>query len=201
MMLTAFGIRPSDFLSLQQFVPSVWEHHEGKDLEIRWDTRKTGHPANWTSRNVTFCLEAVIDVAIKTQHAPSHPTPIDFHIVYVDVITALRDGVTMWTYKLAEGFPIETDERIDGATLAKDECLRGRVTVPFRPQGLGGLGDILGPKPTIETAEVLAFTSMFTSNEGPVLFGYFNRADFAISYEPSDNQVIRKPFPHVFEKQ
>ena len=70
LMLATFGVRPSDFLSLQAFLPSVSKAMESGKLVVEWKLRETGHPGNWSQRNVRFCLEAFIDIVLKVQHAP-----------------------------------------------------------------------------------------------------------------------------------
>jgi len=193
MMLTAYGIRASDFLSLQEFVPKISIRREDSELTIHWETRETGHPANWTTRNAAFCLDTVVDLALKTQHAPWHPSPIHFGIAYRDVITAVRDNVLIWRYKPTPGFPLlESEELVEVMRLNRGQRLRGMLTVPSK-QRSGGYAEILGPKPTIETAEILA---IFTDDDK---FGYLNRVDFEVSYEAKDTEMVRKHFPHIFE--
>lgn len=193
MMLTAYGVRPSDLLSLQEFVPRVSKR--GDQLEVRWETRETGHPANWTPRNVTFCLETVIDVALKTQHAPWHPSPVNFQLVYDDVITAKRDGVEFWRWKPTEGFPfLPTDEREHVMALSQGQQLRGMLMVSAQPAV--AFKHPFQPEPTIETAEVLAIWS----EDVPGKIAYFQRADVEVSYAPKDNELVRRYFPHVLNQ-
>jgi len=194
MMLAAYGIRPSDFLSLQEFVPTISKHAPNTDPQATWDTRKTGHPGNWTTRNANFCLEALIDVAVKTQHTPWHPSPVSFYVLYRDVIRAVRDGVPLWRYQQKEGRPVvfDMDKRIDVKVLRRGESMRGTVVIP--PGQGRTLGELLGHEPSIDAAEVLAIWL-----DGPPEFVYFNRGDFELSYEPKEDPTIRRYFPHIFD--
>ncbi|SRR5712691_326328 len=197
MMLTAFGIRPSDFLSLQEFVPNVTMNREENALEVRWDGRETGHPANWTLRNATFCLGTVIDVALRTQHAPWHPSPIHYSVVYDDVITALQDGARLWHYKWDSALFLETDEEIEVRRLKKGDSFRGVVSVPSRQPVRAktlGLPALLGePQLTLETAEYLTIFA----HDAKLVAAYFKRKDFALSTEPKTTDFVRKYYPHI----
>jgi len=94
--LVAFGVNAGDFLTLQQFLPSVSFEPERGDLVVTWDTRGTGHRGNWSERNVRFCLGVFVDVVVKIQHATRSPWPVPFYAVYIDTATAKHDGATVW---------------------------------------------------------------------------------------------------------
>ncbi len=191
--LSAYGVRPSEFLSLQEFLPKVRKDPSKKKLKVSWDTRKTGHPGNWTGRNIAFCLEAVVDVALKTQYAPWHPNPVEFYWVYDDVITAKRDQVVLWRKEPVEGFPffLESEEKVEVMRLNRGQSLRGMIVVPREKPG--GLAQALGPEATVETVETLGIMSEEIQG-----FAYVARDDVEISYAPKENEIVRRLFPHIF---
>ena len=73
LLLAAYGVLPSDFLTLQAFLPRVKRDWQTKEFTTEWDTRDTGHQGNWTSENVRFCCQVFLDLALKVQHAPATP--------------------------------------------------------------------------------------------------------------------------------
>ncbi len=96
LMLTAFGVRPTQYISLVEFLPRVWRLGTQGELRLEWITRETGHPANWSEGAVRFCLGALLDTALKVQHAAPMPIPIHYRWVYDDLLTAGPNGAELW---------------------------------------------------------------------------------------------------------
>jgi len=96
--LTGFGVHARDFLALQEFLPEIDKGSEGS-LRYKWKQGQFGHPGNWRKVTTEFCLSAFLDVALKIQDAKWVPGAVPFDTLYKFRITALRDGVEVWTYR------------------------------------------------------------------------------------------------------
>ena len=202
LMLAPYGIRPSDFLNLQRFLPRVSKEIKSSDLKIDWDTRETGNAANWTALNVRFRLDTFLDIALKIQHAPWAPQPYEYWMVFDDVITPKGETADVWVVEWKGEWPLAVP--VGKRTLrriARGEKLRCRLSASEDPTKQkvvsSGLAGLLEPKPTLETADVL--TVMF----GPDIateFGYVNSADVEITSAPKESDWHRKLFPHLYPK-
>ena len=202
-MLLAFGVRPSEFLSLQEFLPKVRENKEKGELEAEWDERHTGHSGNWTDRNVRFCLNTFLDVALKVQDAAWHPSPIEFDFIFDDVITAKEDEVVLWIEEMKGGgawmsgtVTVTTDkpERVTVKTLSKGESLRVRI-MDFSPSGIESLTRLFSKESSHEHRGLIRFGSDQIPNRFP-LFVEADKVD--ISKAPREIDFIRDNFPHLF---
>lgn len=193
LMLSAYGVRPSDFLALQRYLPSVREDSKTRILMIKWSTRKTGHPGNWTDQSCGFCLETFLDIALKIQHAPWHPEPVDFLSVFDDVIRAKVDGVELYRLKVEGAFPFA---KVVGKDLIrrlkKDEEVRGLLWPVEKPAE--GLGKIFAERTTIETADELNLFSESIPG-GPV---YVEAKLVEIAYAPKEEDFVKKYYAHLF---
>ncbi len=89
--LSAFGVHANEFLTLQEFLPSVYKI--GKEVKINWKQEKFGHPANWREDVAEFCLKIFVSIALRIQDAEWIPTAIEFDLVWEHKITALVDNV------------------------------------------------------------------------------------------------------------
>jgi hypothetical protein len=131
--LAAFGVDSNNFLSLQQFLPTVIRKNNST-WEPRWDQKKYGHPGNWREDNAQFCLATFLDVAIKTQSAPWTPSPVEFDLLYQHKIEAIKDEVTIWQFSSESenlsglGLVTPIQERPAVTTLKKGEFLVGKVS-------------------------------------------------------------------------
>jgi len=94
--LLGYGVHAGDFLRLRQLLPAVELGDESGVLEVKWELRVTGHPGNWTKENVKFCLDSVLDIALKTQNAPWVPRPFRFREIYDDVITPKDEDANLF---------------------------------------------------------------------------------------------------------
>ena len=156
LLLTAFGVSPSQLLTLEEFLPTVERDVFTREVSLSWETRQHGHPANWRRSHSRFCLEAFVDIALKVQHAEPLPMPIPFHMVYHDVIAAKDQVVELWHYEYGGRSLLASPTR--GQTVAtlqprerlKCELFPSPQEVPLRP----------GAVPvTVENARVLEVRS------------------------------------------
>ena len=131
LMLAPFGVRPSDFLTLQDFLPHVYFNWAEEEVTVEWDRRANGHEGNWTEANVRFCLDTFLDLALKIQHAPPVPGALPFEIVFDDVITPKSEKADLFDYQYepAGNFLIHTmvTGRKIVRTLRRGDRLRCRL--------------------------------------------------------------------------
>ena len=95
--LTAFGVSVNDFLSLQEFLPTV--HAEsvlGDPSTVLWKQSGFGHPGNWQIDVVNFCLGAYLSVALAIQSAPWTPQALELSVLYDYKVTANERNVEVW---------------------------------------------------------------------------------------------------------
>jgi hypothetical protein len=188
LLLTAFGVSASEYLTLQEFLPFAWIG-VGGNIEIRWETRKRGHPANWTRAKVAFCLSAFLNVALKIQHAPDMPRAVPFHWVYDDVITARDEPVELWHY-VYEGQSI-----LSRRPVGRKPVLRLEPGVPFRcrlavsPHDESvSLSDLArGGRKSVESASVLQVQSPILTDG----VAYVDRDKVDLSFEVKDEPFAR----------
>jgi hypothetical protein len=201
LLLTAFGVRPSDFLNMEEFLPRISKDSKSGELCVEWNLRGTGHPGNWTEGNVRFRLTVCVDIILKIQHAPWSPSPIQFDWIFDDVIEPKGDSVDIWEYTYTAGFDtLNPFQKPSGRktirTLMRGESLRCRLS-PSRAQDReeplfqGSLFD-----PTMEDAEIFRITS----KELPSRSAYVERKDVSVSYLPREDDFVRTYFPHLFRK-
>ncbi len=202
LMLAPYGVRPSDFLNLQQFLPRVSKDLGTGELSLKWDLRTTGHRANWTDGNVDFCLATSLDLILKTQHAPRPPRAVEYFWIFDDVVEPKRESVDIWQYEY-EGEDRDPSgllwKRPSGRrvirTLARGEKLRCRATPHRREDADPTDAFALFAEPTLENAEVL----MLMSEELPNRMGFVEREKIILSYLPKENDFVRKYFPHLLD--
>jgi len=187
LMLLAFGVHPSHFLSLKNYLPNVKE----KDglLEIQWDTRKTGHPGNWTEKSVNFCLEKVLEIALKIQNITWHPYPVEFYFIYDDMITAKSDGVELWREE-SNRFSLKPPIINPIRTMKKDEQLRCVVAFPEKDALANALAGVTDK-------EKISKLTIF-SYEIPGHWVYVKEDEVEVSYTPKDAEYVKKYFGHIF---
>ena len=187
--VAAFGVNAGQFLTLQELLPSVSPKSGGQGFEVTWNIRKTGHAANWTEENVRFCLDTFVDVAIKVQHAPWSPWPVNFHFAYVNTATARRDGAALWRepdlWNRALG-----RQREPVKEFRKGDVLRGLLVPVADPRAQPGIAALA---PSFEEAAAY----FFHSESGDLMGGIFVD-DFEIGFEPRDSETTRRYFPHLF---
>jgi hypothetical protein len=187
LLLTAFGVSPSQFLTLQEFLPRA--HLDLRigaqdPVLVQWETRRWGHPANWTRRNTDFCLSAFLNVALKIQHAPPMPTPAMFEWIYDDVITARGESVDLWHY-VYEGKTILTSipsGRKPVFRLEAGDNFRCRLE-PSPHDTTVSLRDFARGRVSVEAAEVLAIKSEAL----PGGVAYVDRDLVEVSFLPKEN--------------
>jgi hypothetical protein len=194
--LLGCGVDPSQFLSLQEFLPSV-------DLgsTVHWNLRDRGHPGNWTPENVDYCLTALLKVILQIQHAPFSAHAIPFEFVFEDVLTATKSGVMLHAerggmYRLFAGFSDESPVRKIVGELKKGDQLFGRVTPAFEADP---------PSRWEETSFEQANIFVLSQPKGDAIGHLELDTNLVIpvdqvelSHRVIDNSEIRERFPHLF---
>lgn len=193
LVLAAFGVSASEYLTLQKFLPTAYLAFDAGIGRIvtEWSTRDRGHPANWTAANVEFCLAVFLDVALKIQHAPPVPTAVHFRMVYDDVITPKAGAVDLWKYR-SEGKSLLTAFPVKGAvvyTLQPGQHLRCILAPSEVMPELGLEG--LKRRRTIDDAPILEVRAR--EIEGGV--AYVERDLVEISFAPQENPFARSFLP------
>ncbi len=208
-MLTPFGVRASDFLGLQDFLPRVsydFSSIPGKP-KIEWDRRGKGHAGNWTDENIRFCLETFLDLALKVQHAPPVPMALDFQFVFQDVITPKGARANLFEYVYEEN-TLATPKPVNRKTvtiLQAGQRLRCQLSPSLvQEKPLKGLGPaaFAAREATVETADVLV---VWLPAESPVEPGgtsvpqilYVDREAVHVLAEPRDEPFVREMCPHL----
>jgi len=95
--LLQHGVDPYTYHRFRNLTPRIAQNRSSGEITYHWD-KIFGHPANWTEKNVTFCLDFASDTALKVQHRE----PYDYEIVYYpevyeDVITPSGDSARIWS--------------------------------------------------------------------------------------------------------
>lgn len=193
--LTGYGIHANDFLTMQEFLPSVTRNDDGQ-FSVSWH-QSYGHPGNWRENAARFCLRVFLQVALRIQNADWIPGAIHFAALYQDQITSLRDGVELWRMTNLGGNLLE---QMAGTkvkkevmrTLSKGESIRGYASLEKSPSSFALLGS--GPeKKQSKDEAVLVFS---TDKE----FGLHVRlADVKVTCVPRDNKFVKEYFPNLPE--
>jgi hypothetical protein len=203
LMLSVFGVKPSDYLALQDFLPGVsWIiAANGPEVKLEWDLRGKGHVGNWTDTNVRFCLETFLDLALKVQHAPRVPFALQYGSVFQDAITPKGDSADLFDY-VYDGATLLTQTVVGRKVIRtlsagqRLQCSLAPSRIQERPvettTGLGSLAQA-ARQPTVETADVLAVWLEDTSE----LF-YVERETIQILAIPKDDPFIRRMCPHLY---
>jgi hypothetical protein len=193
LLLTAFGVSASEYLTLHELLPTVHREIGGNaTIKVEWNTRGHGHPANWTPTNVRFCLETFLDVAIKLQHAAPLPYAVHFKWVYDDVISP-RDAapVELWQYEW------------EGKTVLTATATRGRAVYVLQP----GERLVCEVEPSdVEVGGGLTALKGLTLGNTPIwrvkapnLEGGYANVEAALvnlSYQPQDDPLARHWLPN-----
>jgi hypothetical protein len=204
LLLASYGVRPSDFLSLQRLLPKISKDWSTGILNVHWDVRTTGHRGNWTSHKVDFCLATSLDLILKTQHAPWAPQAVEYGWIFDDVVEPKGESVDIWDYEYEEGrnpfaaLYQEPKGRKTVKTLKRGERLRCVVS-PERRKGVKEAGPLLQSfaTPTLDNAEVL----LLMSSDLPGHHGRVEREEITLSSLPKEDDYVRRFYPHLFEKE
>jgi hypothetical protein len=211
LMLTAFGVRASDFLALQAFLPRVSLDFSTNPTaqRLEWDKRGRGHSGNWTDQNVRFCLETFLDLALKVQHAPQVPMAFHFAMIFNDVITPKGLKAELFEY-VYDGLTLITQRVIDRRTVMtiqageKLQCRLEPSQIQEKPAPpTAGLGLLSAQAPSIETADVLAvylgeWPKLEPGSESLPGVLYVDREAVEVLAEPRDDPFVRERCPHLF---
>lgn len=184
--LAGFGVHGNDLLALQEFLPHVYTDTKG-ELVIKWEQGKHGHPGNWHASGVSFCLKAFLDLALKVQNARWNPGAVDFNLIYEHRMTALKDGVEVWTEE--RSWTESEPRRVVIKVLNEGESLVGQV-YPERRR----LEEIVGiEKPTDERVAI------WSNDSGGFFRGYALRKDVRIVCVPRKHELVERYFPGLPE--
>jgi hypothetical protein len=210
LMLAAFGVRPSDYLALQQFLPSVNYSWKTDEMVLEWDTRNRGHEGNWTEANVRFCLDTFLDLALKVQYAPPVPSAVHFEMVFDDTITPTGDTAELFKWEFEPGRTLATvltgDRKAKGRvvvkTLMSGETLRCRLMPATaldktRADAAGsGLASLAKQEPTLDTADVLQILPPLGGGRDEPMYVETNAVWRGTA--PRDDPFVRQYCPHLF---
>lgn len=192
--LSGFGVHGNDFLALQEFLPECDESSDTQ-LVIKWRQKRFGHPGNWRRNSANFCANTFLDVALKIQNASWIPGAIEYGALYEQQVTALKDGVEIWTHKTDPDATLL--QRMSGTkthrevvrTLTKGESLRARVTASK-------------PSPTLipsEASETPKTYVLSWDEQEEFIFGYVLAQEVKVTSVPRDSEAVRKYFPWLTE--
>lgn len=93
--LTAYGIPANEFLRLQEFMPYTIDEGE-QSFKFLWKQSQFGHPGNWRADTASFCIGAVLSVAVSLQNSAGVPKAIELSTLYDYRVTAKEDSVEVW---------------------------------------------------------------------------------------------------------
>lgn len=180
--LASFGVNANDYLSLQEFLPKVYEAPES-GFEFVWDQGKYGHPGNWRQNAAEFCLRIFIELTICIQETEWIPGAISFIALYRIKITAIEDGVKIWreVSKNRLGFDSEEETVI---ILSKDESIVA-TSLSKRESGWMSKKDV--------TNQV----NVTFWNEEKLIFGYVHSDKVKVQCVPANSEFQRELFPEL----
>src|SRR5882724_994438 len=187
--LSGFGVHGNDFLALQEFLPECTKNAESQ-LITKWHQKRFGHPGNWQEHSAHLCADTFLDVALKIQNASWIPGAIEYVALYEQQVTALRDGVEIWTDKVDPGATLL--ERMVGTkahrevvrTLRKGETLRANVTAPK---------SYFSVAPSEMSVTSKAY--LISWEEQTFIVGYVLIEDVEVISIPRGTELVRKYFP------
>lgn len=181
--LSTFGVHANDFLTLQEFLPSL-VYGTNHSLQIKWKQEEFGHPANWTRDTVYFCLKTFVAVALRIQDAEWIPGAVDFHFVYTYKITAKENNVEILK-------KINSEPKHVLRTLKKGEY----ILVNIYKEGYGGqlLESLQGKK---------SYLSINIPSAEKLLFGESGEVDpekVHVTCVPLDSKLVREYYSNLPE--
>jgi len=193
--LSGFGVHGNDFLALQEFLPECTKTKEGT-LSTKWHQSRFGHPGNWRENAANFCASTFVDVALKIQNASWIPGAIEYFYLYEQQVTALHDGVEIWTYRSEPDATLL--DQMTGAkmhreilrTLRQGEKLRATVTLAKSPSAFPFSGTEGGRKAYVISWQSPAF-----------VFGYVLAEDVRVTSVPRDIEAVHKNFPWLTQTE
>jgi hypothetical protein len=175
--LTGFGVHANDFLTLQQFLPNVAVR--SRKIECNWNQGEFGHPGNWRKESADFCLRTFLDLALKIQDAEERPTPIPFGFVYSHKITALFDGVKVWSV------PWEVILRPSGTQSTQVSLEQNRNVWKTLNRGQSFVAHLQSPDPIQETLPGYVGSKEFVLDVGFMQFVVVTKKDVKLTCVPN----------------
>lgn len=196
--LSTFGIPANDFLSLQEFLPSIHYMLKEDDVIIgaEWEQGKFGHPANWTQVVAEFCLRTFLRVVLHIQDAEWIPGAISFDGVYEHKLTALEDDVEIINKREVGDYL--TGKKVIIRTLNKGEYLLGNVEKKdtFYLYLMPNFPQEKIPKPTLIYNNV---SRIKDPRRDAVISGEAERDKVKVTCVPRDDDWVKKHFPNLPE--
>ena len=177
--LAGFGVHANDFLTLQQFLPRVTAY--SGELECHWNQEEFGHPGNWRKEAAEFCLKTFLDLALKIQDAEERPTPIPFGLVYLHKLTALVDGVKIWS------LPWNVIQMPDQTQSVQPEVKQNRKLWKTLNTGESIVTYLRKPDPIQETLPQYIDSGEFIFNIDFLEFGAVAKKDVKVTCVPTAN--------------
>jgi len=101
--LLEHGIDVTGYHRFNQILPEIGWDHKKKELVFWWEDSHS-HEGNWTEPSLQWCIEFLIDMALKVESDNVYPKLIpdmeyfDFHL------TSLKDDAVFWNYIKDEEF-------------------------------------------------------------------------------------------------
>ena len=119
------GVDPYLYYRFENLTPEVARHKDTSELSYWWG-KDYGHPANWTPRNASFCLNFCIETALKFQREEDEGYSLKhYQFVYEDVIEPKGEEAAIWDWpsEILPQKPLEPRKVI--LTLKKGEPIIG----------------------------------------------------------------------------
>ncbi|MFH1699114.1 MAG: hypothetical protein ABIE07_00890 [Candidatus Zixiibacteriota bacterium] len=190
--VSAFGIKPHEFLTLQEFLPSIYKPYDSDKIKLEWKRKPYGHPANWRLDAVEFCLQISLQTILRTQNWEWIPGAIEFIYVYEEMITAMVDNVQI-IQDTSDKITEHSNEKTVHV-LQKGESLRGIVSKIEKEQPGPNLLELLAPNNNqkVDHSNCLMIYSPYDKISGRV-----EKDKVEVSVVPRDIEWVQESFPDL----
>jgi hypothetical protein len=204
--LSGFGVHANDFLALQEVLPRIDSFGDKTEVP-QWKQSRFGHPGNWRTQTVEFCLRTFVGVAIEIQGARWIPGALDRAQLYDQQIEAVKDDVEIWADVTKDpkpevtglagiglyGFPKPHREVL--RTLKRGETLRAYISIAPEITGNRILDAFSGGG--VKTGRVLDVMSFSSKNPKDTLVGKVLASDVKVTCVPKNEEYIKEFFPEL----
>lgn len=94
--LLEHGVDPFTYYRFRNLTPRLGRVTDSGKVVYHWD-KEYGHPGNWTRKNVQFCLDFCVDVALKFEKRPSYEYDlVSYREIFEDEIVPTGDKAVFW---------------------------------------------------------------------------------------------------------